>query len=105
MSFDGDNDVVKRLDEKGWKTAEVDCYTLLKYQFDGDNLVVYPIDEFAKRKAIQGGKVKGVEEFMRADQFTDTTENVARFVTEAGDSLWNTKEPGRFERVNVGKKP
>ncbi|MGO8750293.1 MAG: hypothetical protein ACLQNE_30480 [Thermoguttaceae bacterium] len=36
-------------------------------------------------------------------------QNVARFVTEAGDSLWNTsmwpRGSGRFERVNVGKKP
>ncbi len=30
---------------------------------------------------------------------TDTKENVARFVAEAGDKLLNTKEPVRFERV------
>jgi hypothetical protein len=31
-------------------------------------------------------------------RFTDTTENVARFVTESGDSLF-AKEPERLERV------
>ena len=35
----------------------------------------------------------------------DTTQNLARFVQEAGDSLWNTKDPGHLERVDVGKKP
>ena len=38
--LDGDNKLVKSLDEKGWKAADVDCYTLLKYQFDGDKLVM-----------------------------------------------------------------
>ena len=103
--LDGEKKLVKRMDEKGWKAAEVDCFTFFKYQFDGDNLIVYLIDEDAKVKAIQGGKVKGVEKLKWAAQFTDTTENVVRFITKAGDSLWNTKEPGRSERVNVGKKP
>ncbi len=103
--LDGDKKLVKSLDEKGWKGDDVDCYTLLKYQIDGDKLVVWIMDEDAKQKAIESGKVKGVIKSNHPAKFTDTMENVARFVKEAGDSLWNTKEPGRFERVSLGKKP
>ena len=64
------------------------------------------MDEEAKQKAIESGKVKGVIIVQsNPAKFTDTMKNVARFVKEAGDSLWNTKEPGRFERVSLGKKP
>ena len=99
-----DDKLVKSLDEKGWKADEVDSYMLYKYKFDGDKLVVYGIDAEAKQKAIKSGKVKGTVENNSA-KFTDTTENVARFVKEAGDSLWDTKKPGQLERVNLGEKP
>ena len=36
-------------------------------------------------------------------RITDTAENAARFVAGAPDSLWDTKHPGRFERV--GRRP
>ena len=81
----------------------MDTYTLYRYKFDGHKLVVYGIDEEAKKKAITSGKIKGTVENNSA-KFTDTTENVARFVKEEGDSLW-TKEPGRLEPVNLGTKP
>jgi hypothetical protein len=103
--LDGDKKLVKSLDEKGWKDVEVDCYTFLKYQIDGDKLLVWSIDEDAKQKAISSGKVRGVKEPDQPAKFTDTTKNVARFVKEAGDGLWDTKNAGRLERVNVGKKP
>jgi hypothetical protein len=102
-----DEKQVKRLGEKGWKAEVVDSYTFLKYQADGDKLVVWAMDEEAKERAIKGGKVKGVivdRGNFKTTKFTDTTENVARFVAEAGDSLLS-KEPFRFERVEVVKKP
>jgi hypothetical protein len=102
---DGDQAVVKRLDEKGWKAVDVDCYTFLKYKFDGDKLAMWIIDEGAKDRAIKDGKVKGVVEPFDLSKFTDTTDNLARFVAEAGDSLWNTKEPFALARLNAGKKP
>jgi hypothetical protein len=98
MVLDGDKRLVKLLDDKGWKAEVVDCYTLMKYQLDGDKLVLWMLDEDAKERAIKSGKVKGVVQ-RSIGTFTDTTENVARFVAEAGDSLLNTKEPGRFERI------
>ena len=98
-----DDKLVKSLDEKGWKAAAVDNYTLYRYEFEGDNLLLYGIDEQAKQKAIESGKITGTVENNSA-KFTDTSENVARLVKDAGDGLW-TKEPGRLERMNMGKKP
>ena len=89
--------------ETGWKPDVVDRYAFFKYQVDGDKLVVWLIDEDAKERAIKGGKIKGVVEPNKPPKFTDTTENVARFVAEAGDSLLNLKDLVRFERVEAGK--
>jgi hypothetical protein len=105
LVMDGDKGQVKRLDKDGWKADAVDCYSFLKYQWDGDKMVLRPIDEEAKEKAIKSGKLKGVIENDNPAKFTDTTENVACFVAEAGDSLWNTKERDRFERIEATKKP
>jgi hypothetical protein len=99
-----DAEQVKRLDEKGWKSNAVECYTFVKYRLDGDKLVAWAIDEMAKEQAIKSGKIKGIiPKDDKADTFTDTTENVARFVANAPDTLWK-KEPGRFERVTLAAK-
>ena len=96
---------VNTLNENGWKADAVNSYMLVKYQFDGDKLVVWTMDEHAKAKAIENGEVTGLPSRIDPNSsFTDTTENVARFVKEAGDSLW-TKEPVQFERMSLGKKP
>ena len=99
----GDVEQVKHLDEKGWKTDVVEAYTLVKYQLNGDKLEVWLIDEAAKEKAITSGKIKGVNPWNEAARFTDTTENLGRFIANANDSLWDTKERiwdgGRLERV------
>ena len=89
---------VKLLDEKGWKSEAVQSYTFLKYQVDGDKMVALVIDEKAKEQAVRSGKIMGMTKSNVAT-FTDTTENIARFITDAGDNLWETKEPGQFERV------
>lgn len=96
---------IRTMDENGWKADAVAAYTLMKYHVDGNRLVVWAIDEGAKERAIKSGKIKGRAEPRKSAQFTDTTENVARFVGEAGDRLFGTEQPGRFERVEVGKKP
>jgi hypothetical protein len=99
-----DEKLVKSLDDKGRKAVDVDIYTLYRYRFDGDKLVMHGIDGDAKKKAIKDGKIKGTIED-NSVKFTDTTENLARFVKESDDSLWNTKEPMHLERVDAGKKP
>jgi len=91
---DKDRKPVKLIEEKGRQADLVERYIFLKYEVNGDKLVVWLIDKDGQERAIKSGKVKG-----KAADFTDTTENVARFVTEAGDSLFKMKEPGRLERV------
>lgn len=101
-----DQTQIKSLNTKGWNAETVDGYTFLRYQVDGDRLVLWLIDEGAKERAIQSGKIKGVaSQWYTTAYFSDTTENVARVVAEAGNSLWEKQEPLRFERVNAGKKP
>ena len=94
---------IKRLGEKGWNADAVDSYTFLKYQVDGDKLLVWLIDDAAKKRAITEGKIKGVIVPNKPAMFTDTADKVARFVAEAGDGLWDMKNPERLERV-VGRK-
>jgi hypothetical protein len=69
---------------------------------EGDALLLWGMDGDAKRQAIEGGKIKGVieerEHHGSRVEFTDTTENVARFVAGAGDGLFS-KDVLRLERV------
>jgi hypothetical protein len=100
---DGDQE---QIEKKGWKSVK--SYFLLKYKVEGDKLVVWRMDAEAKKQAIKAGKIKGLieEEDGARVVFTDSTENVARFVAQAGDGLWDTKEPLRLERVDAPvKKP
>lgn len=93
-----DEKQVKRLDEKGWKNAAIESYTFLKYRLDGDKLTAWAMDEGAKKQAIQSGKIKGATTTTVAG-FTDTTENIRRFIADADDRLWDTKNVGQFVRI------
>ena len=99
LNMTGDNQ--QQIEKKGWKS--VDSYILLKYKVEGDKLVIWRMDEAAKKRAIKAGKIKGLIEKKDGTRvvFTDTTKHLARFVAGAGDGLWNTKEPRRLERVNA----
>lgn len=90
--------------EKDAKAREVEGYMFYKFKLDGDKLTFYAIDEEAKQNAIKDGKIKGIIEHDNLAKFTDTSKNLARFIADAGDSLWNTKMPVHLERVNVDKK-
>lgn len=91
--------------EEGRKAKTADSYHIFKYQVDGDRLLVWKMDGNAKARAIEGGSIKGIAKRERLGriEFTDTSENVARFVAEAGDSLFS-KESLRLERIDAGKK-
>ena len=97
----GDEQQVKLLEEKGWKPKAVGFW-VLKYKVEGDTLLIWLIDDDAKKRAIEAGKIKGVIEIRKTGPnliaFADTTENVARFVASAGDSLFS-KDAMRLERV------
>jgi hypothetical protein len=88
---------LKLLEEKGWTNEAVKSYLILRYQITGDTLTIQWIDSDAKKRAVEAGKIKGTIE---KDQghFTDTTENLAKFVAEAGDDLFS-KDGLRLERV------
>ena len=97
----GEEKEIKLLADKGW--GSVDEYLLMKYQVDGDTLLLWGMDENAVKRAIEGGKVKGTiqegkDKTGPIATFTDTTENLARFVAAAGDDLFS-KDALRLERV------
>jgi hypothetical protein len=60
------------------------------------------MDGDAKKRAIEAGKIQGVVEQdangATKVYFTDTTENLAKFVAAAGDELYS-KDTLRLERV------
>ncbi|MHB8974900.1 MAG: hypothetical protein ACYC4N_31105 [Pirellulaceae bacterium] len=90
------------LEEKGWTDEAINKYLIVRYQITGDVLTLQLIDQEAKKRAVEAGMIKGMSE---KDQdgnirvhFTDTTENFAKFVAEAGDTLFS-KDGLRLERV------
>ncbi|MHB0955021.1 MAG: hypothetical protein ACYC0X_01445 [Pirellulaceae bacterium] len=90
------------LEEKGWTDDAFNEYLILRYQIKGDVLMLQLIDQEAKKRAVEGKKIKGTIERdtdgnMRA-HFTDTTENLAKFVAEAGDDIFS-KNVLRLEKV------
>jgi hypothetical protein len=100
----GDQQHIKLLEEKGWNPEAAGGFFLLKYAVEGDALTVWPMDADAKRRAIEIGKIKGLiekQQYVDTIRFTDTTENVARFVAGAGDGLFSkdAKKVLRLERV------
>jgi hypothetical protein len=95
---------LKRLDEEGWKRQTLGTYLLLRYQVQGDKLLVWLIDDDAKKRAIEEGKIKSVSEDEKPATFTATTENLARFIAEAADSMFSTK-PLQCEKVDAAKQP
>jgi len=98
-----DAEAVKALGDK-WDPAKADGYFIYKYEIDGDKLSVATIDSDQKKAAIKAGKLKGEGEGDNP-RFTDSTENLARFIASpAGDKIFFTKEnPGEgyvvLERV------
>jgi len=97
---DGKDEQLKVLEEKGWTAETVHAFLIFKYQIKDDVLVVQGMDKDAKQRAIESGKIKGVIEKDRFTtvRFTDTTENLAQFVAEAGDELFS-ESVVRLERV------
>jgi hypothetical protein len=97
--------LVRQLDENGWKADGIPGYSFVKYQLVGNDLTVFLMDDPAKAKAIKDGKIKGEKHGNDLAMFTDSTENVARFIAAADAGLWNTAEAVSFERVELGKRP
>ena len=100
--IEGKEEQIKLLEDNGWTPETVTSYLILRYQVTGDVLTMQGIDGDAKKRAIEAGKIKGTIEkdsskFTKV-YFTDTTENLAKFVAEAGDDLFR-KDVLKLERV------
>jgi hypothetical protein len=93
---------IKDFDQNGWDAEKVEGYYFVKYKLDGDKSTVWSIDTAVRKDAIKTGKIKGVIGEQGESHFTDTTENVVKFLTAAGDGLWNS-EPGHMERIAMKK--
>jgi hypothetical protein len=93
---------LKSLEEKGWTDETFNKYLILRYQITGDVLTLQLIDQEAKKRAVETGKIKGVMEKDKdgnpSVHFSDTTENLAKFVADSGDELFS-KDVLRLERV------
>ncbi len=96
---------VKALNEKGWDPALVETYIFLKYKVDGDKAAIWLTDSQVKERAIKAGEMKGVVEPRKSPLFTGSTEEVARFVAKAGDSLFNMKDMAQLKRIDAERKP
>jgi hypothetical protein len=87
-------------------------FFLVKYTIEGNVLLMWKTDDQAKLRAWKAGKLKGViqadgatsrpsgdaTEDAKHFRFTDTTENLARFVAAEGDTVFE-KTPRRLERI------
>ena len=92
---------LRSISKQPWWTPDMaESYTVLRYRVDGDVLLVWAMNNKAKRKAIEGGKIKGEikEDGRTRTRFTDTTQNLAQFVATAGNVLF-FGEPLRLKRV------
>ena len=99
---DGKDSHVKLLEEKGWTAETVADYSIFRYQVAGDTLTVQWMDGDAKKRAIEAGKIKGkIEKDQDGNDrahFTDTAENLMKFIAKAGDELFS-KDSLKLERV------
>jgi hypothetical protein len=99
---DGKEPQVKLLEDKGWTAETLAGYLIFRYQVAGDTLTVQWMDGDAKKRAVEAGKIKGkIEKDQDGNDrthFTDTAENLTKFVTTAGNELFS-KDVLKLERV------
>lgn len=99
---DGKEAQVKLLEEKGWTAETVAAYSIFRYQIAGDTLTVQWMDGDAKKRAIEAGKIKGTVEKDKDGNdrahFTDTAENLTKFIAAAGADLFS-KDGLKLDRV------
>lgn len=91
-------DLVEKIKQQGWEAVQ--GYFIWRYQIDGERMSIWPMDNEAKRQAIESGNLKGEISTgkFRFAKFTDTPEKLIRFLNEAGEKLFS-KEAVRLERL------
>ncbi|MGD0654232.1 MAG: hypothetical protein ABSA16_07815 [Thermoguttaceae bacterium] len=99
-----DADKIKTMGDAKWEPKMAEGYFIYKYEITGDKLAIACIDPEQKEAAVKAGKIKGTGEGDNR-RFTDTTENLARFLASGdAEKLFFTKEHmdegyGVLERV------
>jgi hypothetical protein len=73
--------------------AAVERYDILKYDFNGDTMDVWPADPKFVRAAIEAGKIKG-----NGATLEDNMENLIGFIKSSPPALWRNKVG--YTRVN-----
>ena len=94
---------LKLLVENGWTDDSLSAYWILQYQITGDVLTLQFTNSETWKQAVETGKIKGTIEKNQHGatriRCIDTTENLAKFVAEAGDELFESKAEMRLKRV------
>jgi hypothetical protein len=93
-----DDKDIDHFDKPGWKPNLVKGYILVKYQVNGDALMLWNMDQDAKRQMIDAGKAKGTVT-KNAVYFTDTSESVAKLLAASKANALFTKKPATGVRV------
>jgi hypothetical protein len=87
---------IKSMGDAKWEPSMADGYFIYKYEISGDKLTIAGMDSDQKEAAIKAGKIKGVIESKEGGggkRFTDTTENLAKFIAAADqEKLFPTKD-------------
>jgi hypothetical protein len=87
-----DAEKIKSMGDAKWEPKMADGYFIYKYEINGDKLAIAGMDHEQKEAAIKAGKIKGTGEGDNR-RFTDTTENLARFLASGdAEKLFFTKE-------------
>jgi hypothetical protein len=99
-----DDKQIETLLKTGWKSEDVKGYRLYKYKIEDNKLSLWGVDSQAKEQAIASGRIKGdISKDKNSSSkavFTDSTENLARFVRENDGSLFPKEaSPTQLERV------
>ena len=96
-----ENQDVETFDQKGWQPDLVKGWNIVKYQVQGDSLLVWMMDPEVKDRLIRAGKIKGTVSKGDAAFFTDTPENVAALLAkpENADLFGNKELLIRYQRV------
>lgn len=94
---------MKLLVENGWTDDSLSVYRILQYEIAGDVLTLKFTKNETWKRAVESGKIKGLiepdERGLTRVRCTDTMENLAKFVAEAGDDLFESKGEMRLKRV------
>ncbi|HEY4759071.1 MAG TPA: hypothetical protein VIH42_00680 [Thermoguttaceae bacterium] len=81
-----------------WDPSMANGYFIYKYEINGDKLAIAEINGKQKEEAIRAGKIKGIIKDKNV-RFTDTTENLARYIIADQEKLFHMIDTTILERV------